>query len=70
MIGVENPRTGQADVGPNDWEGEVAAIARHELDNQVPGFIGRVHGVGQYPAGIQGNVHIAVHLMAEPNDGS
>ena len=68
MIGVENPRTGQADVLPNGWGRQVATIARHELDNQAPAHIGGVHGVRQRAAGIQGNVQIAVLLMAEPYD--
>jgi hypothetical protein len=66
MIGVENPRTGQADVLPNGWGRQVATVARHELDNQAPAYVGGVHGVGQCAARIQGNVQISVQLMAEP----
>jgi hypothetical protein len=65
VFGIENPRTRQADVLPNGWGGQVAAIAGHELDDQAPPSIGRVHGVGQCATGIQGNVQIAVVLMAE-----
>jgi hypothetical protein len=68
MIGVENPRTGQADVLANGRGGQVATIARHELHNQVPTYVGGVHGVGQCAAGIQGNVQITVSLMAEPDN--
>jgi hypothetical protein len=65
MIGIENPCTGEADVLPNRWGGQVATIARHELDNQAPAIVGRVHSVGQGATGVQGNVQIAVALMAE-----
>lgn len=65
MIGVENPRTGQADVLPNGWGRQDATIARHELDNQAAAHSGRVHGIGQRTAGIEGNVQIAILLMAD-----
>jgi hypothetical protein len=66
MIGIEDPRSGQADVLANGRGGQVATVARHELDNQVPTYLGGVHRVGQCAARIQGNVQITVLLMAEP----
>jgi len=68
VIGIENPRTGKADSLPNRGGRQVAPIARHELDDQASALIGGVDGVGQRAAGVQGNVQIAVHLMAEPHD--
>jgi hypothetical protein len=35
MIGVKNPRPSQADVVPHRRSRQVAAIARHELDQQI-----------------------------------
>ena len=69
VIGIENPRTGQADVLSESWGRQVAAVARHEFDHQAPAQLGAVDGVDQCAAGIQGNVQIAVLLMAEPSDG-
>jgi hypothetical protein len=65
MIGIEYPCAGEADVLPNRWGGQVATIARHELDNQSPGRMGRVHSVGQGATGVQRDVQVAVALMAE-----
>jgi hypothetical protein len=56
MIGVKDPRAGQADVIPHRRGRQVAAIARHELNEQIAALLGSVDSVGQRSAGI--DVHV------------
>jgi hypothetical protein len=65
VIGIENPRTGQRNVIPNRGDGQVATIARHQLDNQAPARVGRVHSIGQGAIGVEVDMHIAVALVAK-----
>jgi hypothetical protein len=68
MVGVENPRARHGDVLPDLWSGQVAAVARHEFDDQTPTKLGDVHGVRQCPAGVEVNVQIAIPLVTGPDD--
>jgi hypothetical protein len=39
MIGVKNPRASQADALPHCRSRQMAAIARHELDNKISALL-------------------------------
>ena len=70
MIGVKNPRASQADVIPHRRSRQMAAIARHELDQQIAALLGPVDGVSQHSAGIQVDVQVPIVLVADCHDRS
>jgi hypothetical protein len=56
VVEVENPGTGQSDVVTHARGAQVATIARHEFDNEVPSLLGLVHVVDESATGIQVDV--------------
>jgi hypothetical protein len=69
MIDVQDPGACEADVVADVRCREMAAIARHELDEEVAVKPGSVYCVGQRATGVDADVEIAILLVADRRYG-
>ena len=69
MLGVENPRSGQPYVVADSGSRQMAAVSRHELDDQRA-VSGAIRGIRQRTTGVQVDVQIAVGVVMDGDDPS